>query len=390
MSLHKQPGKPYWFCAYTQYDAETGTSKRVFRSTGTSNKKQAAAMCQAWVKAQWHARHGTLSVDVAREIIAAGVADAFRHANQEEMPSTSIRSWLDRWLETTAQEKAAATYTRYKNIIDHFAEFLGDAKCKRNLATLPASDIALFRDHEAKERATASANLAVKVVHACLSEAVRQGVLTVNPAGRVNLLKSSDESRRRAFTMAEIKRILKAADQEWRGLVIFGLYLGQRLGDLAKLTWRAVNFESGEIAFTAKKTGRRVVLPLVQPLADYLASLPVNDNPNAHIFPNAAKYKRTAALSYQFRELLVEAGLAEPRDYSKPIARRGRAREVSDISFHSLRHSAVTLLKASGVSDFIAREIVGHDSAAVSRHYTHLSTADIRNAMRNLPDVTNG
>src|SRR4029077_12792989 len=99
------------------------------------------------------------------------------------------------------------------------------------------------------------------------------------------MLHSSDESKRRPFTMAEIKRILKAADVEWRGLVIFGLYLGQRLGDLAKLTWRAVNFESGEIAFTAKKTGRRVVLPLVQPLADYLASLPANDNPNAHIFP---------------------------------------------------------------------------------------------------------
>lgn len=223
---------------------------------------------------------------------------------------------------------------------------------------------------------------------ACLAEAVRQGLLTVNPAVRVDMLNSSEESRRRPFTMAEIKRILKAADEEWRGLVIFGLYLGQRLGDLAKLTWRAVNFESGEIAFTAKKTRRRVVLPLMQPVADYLASLSANDNPNAHIFPNAAKQKRTAALSHQFRELLVEAGLVEPRDYSKPVARRGRAREASEISFHSLRHSAVTMLKASGLSDVFAREIVGHDSEAVSRHYTHLSTADIRNAMRNLPDVT--
>jgi integrase len=53
-----------------------------------------------------------------------------------------------------------------------------------------------------------------------------------------------------------------------------------------------------------------------------------------------------------------------------------------------LRHSAVTLLKAAGVSDFIAREIVGHESAAVSQQYSHLSTEHKRNAMRNLPDVT--
>jgi hypothetical protein len=54
----------------------------------------------------------------------------------------------------------------------------------------------------------------------------------------------------------------------------------------------------------------------------------------------------------------------------------------------NIKHFLVTLLKAAGVSDFIAREIVGHDSAAVSRQYSHLSTEHKRNAMRNLPDVT--
>ena len=62
---------------------------------------------------------------------------------------------------------------------------------------------------------------------------------------------------------------------------------------------------------------------------------------------------------------------------------RGRsyAREPSELSFHSLRHSAVTMLKAAGVSDFIAREIVGHESAAVSRQYTHLTTDEIRSIL---------
>jgi hypothetical protein len=46
------------------------------------------------------------------------------------------------------------------------------------------------------------------------------------------------------------------------------------------------------------------------------------------------------------------------------------------------------MLKAAGVSDFIAREIVGHESAAISRHYTHLTTDDKRAAMQRLPDVT--
>src|ERR1700757_4699560 len=134
------------------------------------------------------------------------------------------------------------------------------------------------------------------------------------------------------------------------------------------------------------------MLPLLQPLADYLASLEAGDNPNAFIFPRAASAKRTASLSNQFREILVEAGLVQPllRGHKSNGKGRDQAREPSEVSFHSLRHSAVTMLKAAGVSDFIAREIVGHESSAISRQYTHLTTEDKRAAMRRLPDVTNG
>jgi integrase len=102
-----------------------------------------------------------------------------------------------------------------------------------------------------------------------------------------------------------------------------------------------------------------------------------------------ASAKRTGALSNQFREILTDAGLVEPRSHQAKKHGRSQAREPSEISFHSLRHSAVTMLKASGLSDVYAREIVGHESAAISRHYTHLSTDDLQAAMQRLPDVTN-
>jgi integrase len=126
----------------------------------------------------------------------------------------------------------------------------------------------------------------------------------------------------------------------------------------------------------------------MQPLTDYLASLPGNDNPNAFIFPNAASAKRTGTLSNQFRSLLVEAGLVEPRSYESTGKGRSQSHKMGEISFHSLRHSAVTMLKAAGVSDFMAREFVGHSSAAVSREYTHLTSDDKRAAVRRLPDIT--
>jgi integrase len=393
-SIHRQPGRPYWFCAFSIWNPEILTSRRVFRSTKTRDKKQALEICRAWHKAALKARNGKLSVDAAREVIAQGVSDVFTAANAESLPSASIKSWCETWTEAKAIETEESTHARYKRVIERFIGFFGESKSKRDLSTLQASDIARFRDREAKGLSRSTANLGVKVLRICLGEAVRQGLLALNPAVRVKLLKSTAESKRRAFTLTEIKRILKTCgdDVEWRGLVLFGLYLGQRLGDLARLTWRAVDLDSGEIAFTTRKTGRRIVLPLVQPLADYLASLSASDNPNAFIFPRAASAKRTASLSNQFREILVNAGLVQPlpRGHKSTGKGRNQAREASEISFHSLRHSAVMMLKAAGVSDFIAREIVGHESAAVSRQYTHLSTDDKRAAMQRLPDVTHG
>jgi integrase len=396
-SVHRQSGRPFWFCAYSIFDPQTNRNKRVFRSTKTSNKKQAVDICRTWHKAALKARNGLLNEDSARAIIAQGVSDVLLTASAEALPSASIKSWGQTWMAAKAIETEESTQARYRRVIERFTDFLGHAKAKRDLTTLQASDVARFRDREAKELSRSTANIGIKVLRVCLGEAVHRGLLTVNPAVRVKLLKSSGESKRRAFTLAEIKRILKACadDVEWRGLILFGLYLGQRLGDLAKLTWRAVDPHTGEIAFTARKTGRRIVLPLVQPLPNYLSTLPASDNPDAPIFPNAARVKRTGTLSNQFREILVEAGLVEPQPWGhrkKPDSTgKGRtgAREMSEISFHSLRHSAVTMLKAAGVSDFIAREIVGHESAAVSRQYTHLTTDDKRAAMQRLPDVTN-
>src|SRR6266480_352516 len=359
-SVHRQPGRPFWFCAYSIFDPQTNRNKRGFRSTKTSDKKQALEICRAWHKATLKARNGLLNEDSARAIIAQGVSDVLLAASTESLPSASLKSWCESWLRAKAVETEESTQARYKRVIERFTDFLGDAKTKRDLQTLHANDVARFRDREVRELSRSTANIGVKVLRACFGEAVRQGLLTVNPAVRVKPLKSSGEAKRRAFTLAEIKRILKACrdNVEWRGLILFGLYLGQRLGDLAKLTWRAVDLESGEIAFTARKTGRRIVLPLVQPLVDYLSALPAGDNPNAFILPNLATHKRTASLSNQFRDILVDAGLVEPRSHQAAKKGRAQAREPSEISFHSLRHSAVKMLKASGLSDVFAREIV--------------------------------
>jgi integrase len=41
----------------------------------------------------------------------------------------------------------------------------------------------------------------------------------------------------RAIVIPELQAIMEIADPEWQSLIRFGLYTGQRLVDLATLTW---------------------------------------------------------------------------------------------------------------------------------------------------------
>jgi integrase len=179
-------------------------------------------------------------------------------------------------------------------------------------------------------------------------------------------------------------------------MVLFGLYTGQRLGDIASLTWQNVDLQSRELRLQTEKTGRRQIMPLAAPVIRYLEALPSSDDPAAPVFPKCSatvtQSGRAAVLSSQFYGILVSAGLAKKR----PAHRKGKGkgigkagtRDVSPLSFHCLRHTATSLLKAAGVSDSIAMEFVGHESSSVSRQYTHIPTEALRKAAAKLPDVT--
>lgn len=63
------------------------------------------------------------------------------------------------------------------------------------------------------------------------------------------------------------------------------------------------------------------------------------------------------------------------------------AKEAAQLSFHSLRHTAVTLLKEAGIPAAVVMEMIGHDSEKMSEHYTHVGQEAMRKAAEALPDV---
>jgi integrase len=356
-------------------------------------RKLAQRIADAFEETARTAATGRLIESQARKV----VGDIHLLANGKPLASSTVQDFLDAWLVRKEVEAGSKTHAKYSSVVHQFKQQLGP-KVRRDLTAITASDITSFRNALVKRVTVGTTNVALKIIRSAFSQARRDGLIDVNEAERVSLLKrnaGAERFQRRAFTIKELKAILGVANDEWRGLILFGLYTGQRLGDIASLTWNNVDLQRSELRLVTEKTGRQQILPLAPPLLHHIETLPAGDTPDAPIFPRtyatAQRHKYAGNLSNQFYDILVSAGMATKRthkaDPKKPKGRSAR-REQNEVSFHSLRHTATTLLKNAGVSEAVAMEFVGHDSKSVSRLYTHIPTEMLKVAAEKMPDVT--
>jgi integrase len=133
------------------------------------------------------------------------------------------------------------------------------------LASVTRMTLVEFRNQMAQKASPTTTNQDLRAIKALFREAKRDGYIAKDPSEFVDTVRKSTDDKRRPFTIAEIQRVLGAADTEWRSLVLFGLYTGQRLADLAGLTWDNLDLSKNEIRFRTRKTAKRIMVPMAKP-----------------------------------------------------------------------------------------------------------------------------
>ena len=232
----------------------------------------------------------------------------------------------------------------------------------------------------------------LKFLRMVFGAARREGFIVEDPCDGMGKLKQTEKANTRAFTLPELKTLLAHADDEWRSLIMFGLYTGQRLKDLALLTWQNIDLLTGEIRLVTSKTGRQQIIPMATPLRIHIEALPSSDDPKQPVHERAfgilKRQGRSGTLSRMFYDMMADIGMVAKRDHHRARADKSNSRrERSEISFHALRHTATSLMKNAGISPAIVQEFIGHDSPAMSAHYTHIETSALRKAAESLPDI---
>jgi integrase len=380
-SLRRHPKSPFYFACFTLPDG-----RQTQRSTKTTERKLALKIAAKYEEPTKR----RISESQARRVIA----DIYELHNHEPLTSANTGAFLRDWLDRKQTETQPNTFAKYRSVIEQFVKFLGD-KAASDLNFITRRHVADFQQSIAKRLTPATANLAVKILRVAFKQAYRDGLIQVSPADQVKVLANrNDERERRPFTPEELRAIFRNADGEWQGMLLFGLYTGQRLKDIATLTSSNIDLETAEVRLTTAKTQRRQLIPLHPQLLEFIIDHLLNaDIPNAPLFPRAyAAVEKSGAvqtISNSFYELLVATGLARVR--SKANTGRGRSvrRKTNPLSFHSLRHTLTSLMKNAGVSPAIVQDIVGHDSEEMSRHYTTIDSQSKRKAIAAIPNVLN-
>ncbi len=381
-SIHKRGGlSPYWYAAF--YNAD---GRRSFKSTGTTDKTKAQRIALEWSETAKEGRSGTLTEHRIRKTMS----DIFLRANREKMATGSVRQFLDEWLKAKELEVAESSLPEYTRSVRTLLDSLG-TKSDRPVDAITRNDALAFRAALAQRIGPASVNKTLRILRGAWTQAKETALTLDNVFPSSIELKEKSGTKRRPLTMPELKKVLEVCNDEWRGMVLLGLYTGQRLGDLAGLTWGCVDLEGKIVSFTTTKTDRPMQIPLAEPLHRYLLARPSADTPDAPVLPDihaTLASGGSGTLSRQFGEILARAGLVTRKPHRKTGKGRDARRTSGGLSFHCLRHTATSLLKNAGVSDVVAREIIGHDSEAISRVYTHIEAKTLKNAVATMPDVT--
>lgn len=379
-SLRRLPGSKFWIACYT--DGEGNRRQRSTKCTGrTAAQKVAEGYETVYRRNQTETQ------------VRQSMATIFEEMSGEALCNVTLNVWFGQWLERVKLEVKPHTMLRYGDMVKAVRR-LAPAVCALMLDRVETKHVVELRAALVDSKARSTANLYLKIFRTCLKKAWQDGLIPENVAAKVSNARASDRELgggRRPFTVEELRKIFAAADSEWRGMILAGLYTGgQRLGDIATMTAGQVDLKTLTVNFASDKTGRNVIVPIVDAWLADLRERVEGMDAATRLFPRAygqfVAGNGTGRISNSFRRLLARCQLATKSNRARVGAVAGR-RVVSVLSFHSFRHTATSMLKNAGVSDSVTRDIVGHESQAVSENYTHIDEGTKRAAMEKLPTI---
>lgn len=321
---------------------------------------------------------GKTRTEVARKLTAALKAQG----DGLPLPSErlTVKAFFGEWLEAKRPSLRPESYRRYEEAARlHIVPEIG----RKPLSKVTPADLqALYARCRAKGLSGTSLSLIHGVVHKALDDAAKWGLTVRNVADLVDAPKR-DTGEMRTLSPEEAARLLLAARGDpLEAFYALALTSGLRLGELQALRWRDVDLDRRRLRVTATLQGAQDGRPI---LAEPKTARSRRTVHLSEMALQALRAHRTRQLEqrlvvgaiWQDNDLVFCNGFGRPLDGNNvrtrsfaPLLERA---DLPPMRFHSLRHSAATLLMAEGVPVKVASEMLGHADITVTlKVYSHV------------------
>ena len=337
-----------------------------------------------WTDGRLIKRYGGPSRQLAAERLSAVHALKVRGASLEEVLSTafgeatgarlSFREAAPLYLEYAEGRKKPSTF---KRDVARLRTLCAAPWASKHLGSIRPEDLARY----AASRETAgisgpTINRELAMASALFKWAILMGYVEENPVRRVPRYSEAGRERETYLTAAESRALIAVAEDAFRPLLSTALHTGMRKGELLPLAWRDVDFERGEIVVrpTTDKAGRGRTIPMAKALARELAETreerKVLSTAAVFAMPNGRPIRPDRADGMLLRALAFCEAIPEEK---KP-----------KVTFHTLRHTAASLMVQAGVNWREVMRIFGWTTMAMVMRYAHFAPEAGRDAVDRL------
>jgi integrase len=328
------------------------------------------------------------TLDEARRARAARTTDVQRGEHTERSRMTLhayAREWIERYLGKGRGGFREGTRDEYRRQLDQyvFRHFPDGAKLTEITPSKVAGFVAWLCDEQAQGRALSDATVRniMAPLRACLTTAVREGLIRSNPARDVDLphrptVEDSEGEEVRAMSRDELATLLALLPERWRLLFAFLAATGLRISEAIALQWQHIELDGST---PHVKIRRALVKGRMGPPKSRYGR---RDVPIDHSLVLALRDRRRGS------EWPGEDDLVFPATNGAPLMQGNVFRRVLQpareeacvewVGFHAFRHTCASLLFAEGRNAVQVQRWLGHHSPAFTlARYVHLLDGDI-------------
>ena len=277
--------------------------------------------------------------------------DTHRWVDYSEAERTTLYELICRYEEEISVTKRGAKVEKFRLELFKHSEI-----AKYSVASVSRQMIAEWRNQRLAQVSSGTVLRELQILSHIFTVAMQEwGIhLNSNPVGSIRKPQAG-KPRDRVLSDEERINLLKACGQcknPWvKPVVIFALETAARRGEILGLMWKDVDLKKRIAKLTETKTGSPRAIPLPPSCCQMLQTLPRSID--GKVFP-----------------ITIEA-------LKQAYQRAVRRAEIEDLTFHDLRHDALTRLAKMGFSVLELRAISGHTTTTMLQRYVAVDACDL-------------